>query len=147
MTDSRPDAGAVPDPSNVPAGRRSFLPILVLSAVVAFVLAVGAITLLPGIACACTTAPVPTPEVTSPVEGVVIAVDGSGLTQVRGFTLRTSGGFAFDFSLGALENATAFSPSHLAEHMATSQPIRAYFRIQDGRRVVYRLEDASPASS
>jgi hypothetical protein len=29
--------------------------------------------------------------------------------------------------------------------MATSQPIRAWFRVENGERVVYRLEDA-PAS-
>ena len=91
------------------------------------------------------TSPPPTPDVPSPAEGVVVAVDSSGLTDVRGFTLRTSSGFTFDFRLGPLENAAEFSPSHLAEHMATSAPVRAWFRVANGERVVYRLEDA-PAS-
>ena len=87
--------------------------------------------------------PPPTPDVASPVEGVVIAVDASGLSDVRGFTLRTSGGFAFTFVLGQLENAAEFSPSHLAEHQVSSEPIRAWFRVEVGELVVYRLEDAS----
>ena len=86
--------------------------------------------------------PVATPDVASPVDGVVISVDASGLTDVRGFVLRASGGFSFDFVLGPLENATEFPPGHLAEHQATSQPVRVYFRVENGRRVVYRLEDA-----
>jgi hypothetical protein len=84
----------------------------------------------------------PTPDVASPVDGVVIALDSTGLSDVRGFTLRTSGGFAFTFVLGALENAADFSPSHLAEHQVSSQPIRAWFRVEGNNRVVYRLEDA-----
>jgi hypothetical protein len=91
-----------------------------------------------------------TPALSSPVDGVVVAVDASGLTQVHGFTLRTSAGTSYTFTLGALENATQFSPSHVAEHMATSIPVRVYFIDQDGARVVYRLEDApngSPAAS
>ena len=90
--------------------------------------------------CACL--PPATPDVTSPAEGVVIDVDAAGLDDVRGFTLRTSGGFAFDFVLGTLENPTEFPPGHLAEHQATSLPIRVYFRAEGGQHVVYRLEDA-----
>jgi hypothetical protein len=90
----------------------------------------------------------PTPDITSPVDGIVVAVDSSGLTDVRGFTLRTSGGFAFDFKLGPLEHATQFPPGHLGEHMATSAPVRVYFRVENGERVAYRLEDApEPAGS
>ena len=75
---------------------------------------------------------------------MVVAVDASSLTDVRGFTLRTSGGLAFTFTIGTLENAPEFPPGHLAEHQATSAPIRAYFRVEGGVRVVYRLEDAAP---
>ena len=92
-------------------------------------------------------APPPTPDVASPVDGVVIAVDSAGLSDVRGFTLRTSGGFAFTFRLGALENATEFPPGHLAEHQATSSPVRVWFRLEGGVRVAYRLEDASAAAT
>lgn len=84
-----------------------------------------------------------TPDVQSPVDGVVVAVDAASLTDVRGFTLRTSVGASFDFRLAALENATSFSPSHLKEHQATSEPIRVWFRIDSGDRVAYRIEDAA----
>jgi hypothetical protein len=86
----------------------------------------------------------------SPIDGVVTSVDATGLTEVHGFTLRTSGGATYTFKLGALENATQFSPSHVAEHMATSVPVRVYFTDQAGDHVVYRLEDAptgSPAAT
>lgn len=81
----------------------------------------------------------------SPVDGVIVSVDSSGLADVRGFVLRVSGGFAIDFVLGPLENPTQFPPGHLAEHLATSQPVRVYFLVQSGQRVVYRLEDAVPS--
>jgi hypothetical protein len=86
----------------------------------------------------------PTPDISSPVEGVVISVDSEGLGQVRGFTLRPmSNPFSFVFVLGPLENPTDFPLGHLVEHQASSQPVRAYFRVENGERVVYRLEDAA----
>lgn len=84
----------------------------------------------------------PTPVVQSPVDGVVVEVDAASLTDIRGFTLRTTAGKTFDFKLGTLENATDFSPSHLKEHQATSEPIRVWFRVVNGDRVAYRIEDA-----
>jgi hypothetical protein len=91
--------------------------------------------------CACTS-----PAVPSPLVGVVVAVDSAGLGQVRGFTLRTSDG-TYGLTLGPLENATEFSPSHLTEHMLSSEPVRAYVRTEGNEAIVYRLEDASLASS
>jgi len=93
-------------------------------------------------ACACTpAAPSLRP---SPIEGVVVAVDSAGLGQVKAFTLRLPDGSTFLLTLGALENATEFSPSHLSEHQVTSEPIRAFYRLEDGKPVVYRLENAPP---
>lgn len=90
----------------------------------------------------------PTPELpSSPVVGVVVAVDSAGLGQVSGFSLRVDGGWAFKLALGPLENAAEFSPSHLAEHLASSEPIRAFYRLEGGAPVVYRLEDAVPQAS
>jgi hypothetical protein len=98
--------------------------------------------------CAAPASPQPTPDIASPVDGIVVAVDASGLTNVRGFTLRASSGSAFGFTLGPLENATQFPPAHLAEHMASSSPVRVYFRVENGERVAYRLEDApAPVAS
>jgi hypothetical protein len=79
----------------------------------------------------------------SPVEGVVVSVDAASLGDVKGFGLRTSDGAVYALTLGNLENATEFSPSHLAEHQATSSPIRAWYRLVNGVPTVYRLEDAS----
>jgi hypothetical protein len=98
--------------------------------------------------CACSSSPAPAPA--SPVVGVVVAVDSSGLGRVGGFSIRVADGSTIDFELGALENPTEFPPSHLAEHMASSQPVRVFFRQEPGQMFdVYRLEDASevPAST
>jgi hypothetical protein len=87
------------------------------------------------------------PDVSSPAEGVIVAIDATSLTNVHGFTLRAPGGVAIEFKLGTLENPTAFPPGHLAEHQATSSPVLVYFRVENGDRVVYRLEDALPSPS
>jgi hypothetical protein len=93
-------------------------------------------------------APPATPSITSPVEGVVVSVDAAGIGDVRGFTLRPANSpFSFGFILGTLENPTEFPPSHLAEHQATSQPVRVYFRTANGIHTAYRLEDAAPSGS
>lgn len=86
----------------------------------------------------------PAPPPASPVVGVVVAVDSSGLGRVGGFTIRVADGSTVDFELGALENPAEFPPSHITEHMASSQPVRVFFRQDAGQGLdVYRLEDAT----
>jgi len=109
-------------------------------AVLAGVIAIGILGFSPNAACACTPTTPPAPS--SPVDGVVIAVDSAGLGQVKAFVLRLPDASTLTLTLGTLENATAFSPGHLAEHMATSFPVRAFFRMENGVPTVYRLEDA-----
>ncbi len=79
----------------------------------------------------------------SPVEGKVIKLDTESLTKVRGFVLRTDAGTEIAFAVGPLENAVEFPPSHLAEHMATSEAVRVSFRLDGETLLVYRVEDAS----
>lgn len=81
------------------------------------------------------------PPDTTRVEGVVVAVDSSGLAAVRGFTLRRPGGETLEFQLGELENAVEFPPGHLAEHQATAQPVVVYYRMEGNERFAVRLED------
>ena len=81
----------------------------------------------------------------SPLDGVLTHIDSTGLTQVTGFDLRTNDGQEIVFTIGTLENGDQFPPGHLAEHLATSSPIRVWFREDGSKLVVYRLEDA-PAS-
>ena len=87
----------------------------------------------------------PGAELTSPVDGILTDIDSEGLTKVTGFTLRTSDGRSITFKIGTLENGADFPPGHLAEHLATSSPVRVSFRVEGPDLVVYRLEDA-PAS-
>ena len=82
---------------------------------------------------------------TQSVVGVVVAIDQVSLTQVNSFDLRTADGKTVRLTVGALDNATQFSLSHLATHMATGVPIRAFYRLQNGQPVVYHLEDAVPS--
>lgn len=78
----------------------------------------------------------------SPVTGVLLDIDSSGLSAVEGFTLRLDDGRSLVLRIGTLENGEAFPVGHLAEHLATSSPIRVFFRADGPDLVVYRLEDA-----
>jgi hypothetical protein len=78
----------------------------------------------------------------SPVAGVVSSIESQGLDKVRGFTLRTRSGVDLKFVIGVLDNGADFPPGHLAEHQATLQPILVWFKVEDGKLVVYHLEDA-----
>jgi hypothetical protein len=82
------------------------------------------------------------PALASPAVGVVLHVDSRGLGQVTDFTLLT-GGREVLFTMGTLEDALDFPAAHLAEHVASSEPVRVYFRDVGPQLVVYRLEDAS----
>jgi ABC-type transport system substrate-binding protein len=79
----------------------------------------------------------------SPVTGVLTHIDAAGLSEVTGFTLRLADGTEMTFRIGILENGNVFPPGHLAEHLATSAPVRVFFRVQGADLVVYRLEDGS----
>jgi hypothetical protein len=109
------------------------------------VVAAGAIALA---LAACGTSDSPAPSLpASPVDGVVVHVDSTGLANVTGFTLRITGGATLLLRLGTLENATQFAPAHLAEHETTGLPVRAWFVASGRVPVVYRLEDAPAAPS
>ncbi len=84
------------------------------------------------------------PAATEQMTGVVVSVDSSGLADVRGFVLRRPGGELVTFSLRAFQDGTQFPPGHLAEHQATSEPVRVTFRTEGGERLAIRLEDAAP---
>lgn len=99
------------------------------------------------VTCACTAPSQPPDLPPSPVVGVVVGIDQVSLTQVNSFEIRTSDGKTYKLMLGPLDNATRFSLSHLATHMATGVPIRALYRLENGEPVVYHLEDAVPASA
>lgn len=118
-----------------------FVVVLVPILVVAFLL-------FPRPSCACEPFP------SSPVDGIVVDVQATGLTEIHSFRLR-SPAYAADltFALGPLENPTEFAPGHLKAHQATGAPVRVYFtRDANGQLTAYRLEDApgpsaSPASA
>ena len=77
------------------------------------------------------------------IVGVIVGVESAGLDKVTGFTLRTTDQGSVVFVIGALENGAQFPPGHLVEHQATAQPVRVWYRTQDGAKVAIRLEDAT----
>ena len=80
--------------------------------------------------------------------GVIVAVDSRSLTDVRGFTLRTTGGQSMVFTIGVLENPTGFPAGHLVEHMGNSSPVIVMYRVIGGRPTAFRIEDApAPAAT
>jgi len=76
------------------------------------------------------------------VVGVIVGVESEGLDRVRGFSVRTVDGTTIVFTIGVLENAAAFPPGHLAEHQATAQAVRVWYRTDGDTKVAIRLEDA-----
>jgi hypothetical protein len=84
----------------------------------------------------------PSAAATSPVDGVVIHVESTGLNRVSAFDLRTGDGRILTFDLSRLENGVEFPPGHLTEHQANSTPVRVYFEVLDGVAYAARLEDA-----
>ena len=78
--------------------------------------------------------------------GIVIAVDSSGLTNVRGFSIRTNEGLTLVFRIGVLENGAQFPPGHLLEHAATGVKVVVTYRRENGDLVAIRIEDAPGAS-
>jgi hypothetical protein len=75
--------------------------------------------------------------------GVIVGVQAASLTDVQGFSLRTADATSVAFTIGDLENGTEFPPGHLVEHQATAQPVRVWYRTEDGVKVAIRIEDAT----
>jgi hypothetical protein len=82
----------------------------------------------------------------SPVAGVIIGIESSGLNGVHAFSLRTSTGTILRLTLGNLDDPTQFPPGHLAEHQLTGLPVLVFFTVDGPNMVVYHLEDAPVAS-
>jgi hypothetical protein len=129
-------------PPRVPRGIRNLA--LIVGVLAGLLAPLGLYAVL--VTCACV-APSPRPLPESPVVGVVVGIHQVSLTQVTSFEIRTSDGKTYTLMLGPLDNATQFSLSHLATHMATGVPIRAFYRLETGEAVVYHLEDAAPATA
>ena len=73
--------------------------------------------------------------------GVVVEVDAVSLTEVLGFTIRTSDGRTVEFLVGPLENPADFPPAHLSVHLADGTPVRVTYRQSGTERAAIRLED------
>ena len=82
------------------------------------------------------------PDSSPTVDGIVVGVDSAGLGSVSGFRLRTDDGRTLQFSIATLEDAVAFPPGHLGEHVANSVRVRVWYRDDAGRLAALWLEDA-----
>ena len=121
------DAPGRPSPSDLTGRRR---PAVLLGAVVAVIAVVVVVTTILG---------GPGRRVET---GIVVAVEATSLTSVQGFSIRTADGRTVDFRVGALENASAFPPGHLAEHRVSLVPIQVTYVDRDGAHVAVALVDA-----
>lgn len=111
-----------------PAGGQR-LAILLGAVVVAIALAAGAAALLGGSGRQTET-------------GIVVAVQATSLSNVEGFSIRTTDGRTVDFRMGHLENAATFPPGHLAEHKVSLVPVRVTY-VRDGdANVAVLIDDA-----
>lgn len=80
--------------------------------------------------------------------GLVTAIRDVSLTEVDGFTLRTSDGRILEFRIGRLRlDGGGFPAGHLREHLALAQPVEVSWERVDGELVAHKLEDAFPAGS
>jgi len=63
-------------------------------------------------------------------------------SEVRGFTLLTTGGETLTFTIGELDNPDDFPAVSLYDRLTTQDPIRVFFTVEGDTLVVYHLEDA-----
>ncbi len=79
----------------------------------------------------------------STAAGIVVDVEGTTVTEIQAFTLRTEAGQDMRFELGRLELVDgAFPASHLREHMALATAVVVAYRTEGQRLVAFRLSDA-----
>lgn len=77
------------------------------------------------------------------VSGVVLQVNGTSLTQIDSFVLRTADGQIITFTVGPITfDQTSFPPQHLREHQQLASPVKVTYRVEDGKNVATKLEDA-----
>jgi hypothetical protein len=74
--------------------------------------------------------------------GIVVAVQATSLSDVEGFTIRTTDGRTVDFRIVQLENASTFPPGHLATHKVNLVPVRVTYIDKDGSHEAVRIDDA-----
>jgi hypothetical protein len=75
--------------------------------------------------------------------GIVVAVEQTSLTDVTGFTLRTSDGVLSSYAVVAARLAPdSFVPGHLREHRALATPICVSVHPVDSPLVALDLRDA-----
>jgi hypothetical protein len=73
----------------------------------------------------------------------VLSVDSAGLTDVRGFTLRTSEGEVLAFRIGTLApGPETFPAGHLREHLSSAAPVEVRYRREGETLFAIRLRDA-----
>ena len=75
--------------------------------------------------------------------GIVVAIEQTSLTDVTGFTLRTSDGVVSSYAvIPARLSPDSFVPGHLGEHRALATPICVTVHPLDSPRVALELRDA-----
>jgi hypothetical protein len=76
------------------------------------------------------------------VDGIVVGVDATGLSNVTSFRLRTDDGRTLTFGLRELRDRVNFPPGHLNEHVANSVRVRVWYREDPTGLQALWLDDA-----
>ena len=75
--------------------------------------------------------------------GVVLKVNGTSLSQIDSFVLRTADGQVITFTVGPIAfDQSSFPPEHLREHQQLATPVKVTYRMDGDTRVAIKLEDA-----
>lgn len=75
--------------------------------------------------------------------GVVLKVNGTSLSQVDSFVLRTADGQVITFSVGSIAfDQSSFPAEHLREHQQLATPVKVTYRMDGDTKVAIKLEDA-----
>lgn len=123
------EGGLAVGPAARPASGRARIVLLIAAVAAVVAVAFGAATILGG----------PGRQVEA---GIVVAVQGTSLTSVEGFSIRTADGRTVAFRITSLENAATFPPGHLAEHKVSLATVRVTWVEDGGAKRAVRIEDA-----
>ncbi len=75
--------------------------------------------------------------------GVVLQVNGTSLSKVDSFVLRTADGQVITFTVGTIAfDQSTFPPEHLREHQQLATPVKVTYRTDGDTKVAIKLEDA-----
>ena len=78
------------------------------------------------------------------VEGIILDVQSTSLTQIQSFTMRTNDGDTLVFHVAPdarPDPQEGFVPGHLRSHAVAAEQVKVYYREENGDLLATRLVD------